>query len=105
MISSSVFGNAPSDLQALQLIERTLKALRQPGAPGHNPLYPALQNFAGQLKALPTAQQQQVSQTLMAQICQTPDLHTRFVLRLMSDLSEAVCEGRELPYLTQPQRL
>lgn len=101
MPSSPVFGRAPASLQPRQLIEATLQDLRQQKKPGCNPLYPALQRFARQLKSLPAAQQTLVSQTLMAEICQTPDLHTRFVLRLMSDLSDAVREDRELPYLTQ----
>ncbi|MBF2054972.1 MAG: hypothetical protein IGS03_16110 [Candidatus Sericytochromatia bacterium] len=103
MPSSSVCENATTLQKPRQLIAATLNDLRQQNTTGSNPLYPALQHFARQLKSLPAEHQALVSQLLMAEICQTPDLPTRFVLRLMSDLSDAICEGRELPYLTQPQ--
>lgn len=101
MMTPPVSGPKPQALNAQCLINETLKQLRQ-GQPVNsaNPLYPALQFFASRIKALSPEQQQQFSQALMLRICETPELSTRFLLRLMSDLSDAVCEGREWPYFT-----
>ena len=88
----------PGQASNHEMIQQTLRQLRE-NAPGRNPLAGALESYRQRLQELKHSQLSQVRNDLIHRIMQEDDHNTRFVLRLMHDVTDAVCEGRRPAYL------
>jgi hypothetical protein len=81
------------------LIQMTLSEIREGSPAGRNPLEGALEAYRLRLQGFPREQLGLTRNELMKRIMQEDDLSTRFVLKLMHDVTEAVLEGRRPAYL------
>ena len=88
----------PVPLSSSDLIQRTLQQFRETSANGRNPLAGALEAYRLQLQSLRQPQLRQVRNELINRIMQEDNLSARFVLKLMHDTTDAVCEGRRPAY-------
>ncbi|PKL74910.1 MAG: hypothetical protein CVV27_18100 [Candidatus Melainabacteria bacterium HGW-Melainabacteria-1] len=91
--------NHPIKAEIQTLITQTLKHLREAGPVGRNPLESALETYRQRLQLLASEQLQLIRAELMHHIMREDDLSTRFVLKLMHDVTEAVPQGRRPAYL------
>lgn len=88
--------------QAEQIILQTLAEIRGLPSATHDPLQAGLRLYMQGLRRLDASSHQLIKQQLQIAVVSEPDLGTRFLLRLISDATEAVIEQRTLPYLQNP---
>ncbi len=92
--------NTPVDQQqAKQIIQLTLKEIRGLPSATHNPLQAGLSIYMEQLRCLDASSHFLIQAQLLEMVASETDLGTRFLLRLITDATEAVVEKRPLPYL------
>ena len=89
----------PMEPKIKTLIQQTLQHLREGASQSRNPLESTLEAYRQTLRQLPHGELDRARGVLMHQIMQEDDLSTRFVLKLMHDVTEAVREGRRPAYL------
>ena len=81
------------------LIQQTLQDLRESPADLYNPLDSMLEGYREFLQSLSRHQVRQLRKELLYQITHEEDLSTRFVLKLMYGVTDAVYEGHQLIYM------
>lgn len=91
--------NRPQNPDSLNLISQTLVELRENKPSVQNPLESSLEAYRQKLQVLQALELRALRQELVSRIIEEDDLSTRFILKLMHDVTEAVCEGRRPAYL------
>ncbi|HEY9839646.1 MAG: hypothetical protein ACAI44_12760 [Candidatus Sericytochromatia bacterium] len=91
----------PIYLSIQDLIQQTLRQLREHAPTGPNPLASTLEAYRLCLQGLTHSQLSLVRHELVNRIMQEDDLSTRFVLKLMHDVTDAVRDGRRPAYLLE----
>jgi len=84
---------------AERLIEQALVQIRAQNNRTQNPLQAGLQLYLEALNSLSADSRTELKACLAARICQENDLNTRFLLRLISDTTDAVMAQQTVPYL------
>lgn len=90
---------SPIDPRISRLIQQTLIEIRQASPTGLNPLESALEAYRLRLQTLAPNLLMSMQKELTERIMQENDLSSRFVLKLMHDVTDAVRDGRRPAYL------